>query len=57
VNRWKLPEIRRDHLLGRLPVSSPERAPSSSEVTASGVFAVECAMISIYIRGYYSWVP
>jgi hypothetical protein len=39
VKRWKLPEIRRDHpLLGRL-VSSPESAPSSSDVTASGAFA------------------
>lgn len=38
VNRWKLPEIRRDHLPGRL-VSSPERAPSSSDVTASGDLA------------------
>jgi len=39
VRRWKLPEIRRDHpFLGRLVVSSPESAPSSSDVTASGDF-------------------
>ena len=39
AKRWKLPEIRRDHpLLGRL-VSSPESAPSSSDVTASGALA------------------
>lgn len=39
VRREKLPEIRRDQpFLGRL-VSSPESAPSSSDVTASGDFA------------------
>lgn len=37
VNFWKLPEIRRLHLLGRLP-SSPETAPSSSDVTASDLW-------------------
>ena len=37
VNFWKLPEIRRDHLPGRLP-SSPETAPSSSDVTASDLW-------------------
>ena len=37
VNLWKLPEIRRVHLLDRLP-SSPETAPSSSDVTASDLW-------------------
>jgi hypothetical protein len=40
VNLWKLPEIRRVHLLGRF-VSSPETAPSSSEVTASDLWPAE----------------
>lgn len=37
VNFWKLPEIRRVHLPGRF-VSSPETAPSSSDVTASDLW-------------------
>jgi hypothetical protein len=52
---WKLPEIRRLHLPGRL-LSSPETAPaSSSDVTAS--VALAWAAANYQIRYYIGDIP